>query len=105
MYVMISILILLFPMGSYAHQDDADWNKVAKKIKKQVIKKTKTYKGRGHCDLMIHMEHQEEYAIIKRARYTGERNLCKLSLSAVKVGKRYRYDVPEKMIRIHITSP
>ncbi len=103
--IFASILILVTSSVFGYDVDDSSWNKVAKAIKKQVVKKTNAYKGIGHCNLIFYMEHEERYAKVTRVVSTGDKGLCNLGKRAIKTGRKFKYDVPEKLIRIQISRP
>lgn len=102
--LLIVLSLCIFVKDAYS-RDDSERNNVASKIKKEVMKAVKRSPDTeyGYCDLMIEMRHDDNYAYIKRASYTGDKRVCKASKKALRVGKKYRYKEPEKYIRLHIS--
>lgn len=104
----VSLLFLLFSTSFCATSsfadDDAEHNRVAKTIKSKILKKIKNYRGPGYCDLMIEMSHDEKFATIRKISYTGDHSVCKESKKAIKRKQRFRYQIPEKFIRLHISA-
>ncbi|WP_423840468.1 hypothetical protein ONE56_06680 [Vibrio mytili] len=98
----ITLVSLSFP----ALSDDAETNPLARKIKKQLQSKVSgRFDGyHGYCDVMIEMEHKGSKARIKRVSGTGDKKVCQYVKSNLKLGKRFRYQFPEKYIRLHIST-
>ncbi|ALR15492.1 MULTISPECIES: hypothetical protein [Vibrio] len=103
-YVVTLLAFVLFSSPTFA--DDSQTNPVAKKIKNKLQRKvTKQFDDyQGYCDVMIEMEHKGSKASIKRVSGTGDRVVCRYVKSNLKIGQRFRYKVPEKYIRLHITT-
>ncbi|MGB1322248.1 MAG: hypothetical protein ACPG5L_15060 [Vibrio gallaecicus] len=97
------LFLLCFSFSIYA--DDSQTNPLAKKIKAQVVKsmKGKSFVYNGYCDLTIEMVHSHNQAKVKRVSSSGDSHVCKDAKKGVKLGKSYRYEYPEKFIRLHIT--
>lgn len=102
MRLSILISLLLFHASSVA-MDDSERNPIAKKLKHSVMKKvTKAHDVEGFCDLFITMKHKGKTAVVKSVRTNGNHQLCKLSKSGIKIGRKFRYDSPANLIRLHI---
>ncbi|MBD1556830.1 hypothetical protein HC752_07760 [Vibrio sp. S9_S30] len=102
----LRILLLVSCLVTPVYADDSQTNNVAAKIKAKVEKVIRNYKKplQGYCNYMIEMEHKGKYAYIKRVSYTGDRKICKLGRRGIKKGMRFKYHVPEKLIRIHVSE-
>jgi len=102
---LIAILASMF--GTVAAQaDDSETNQMAKKIKAKVEREVRKYKKPldGYCDFTIEMEHKGKFAYIERVRTNGDFKLCKVGKKALKKGMRFRYQEPEKFIRIQVVQ-
>ncbi|WP_001256479.1 hypothetical protein [Vibrio sp. RC586] len=102
-----TLFIIFFLCSHSAIADDAELNRVAKKIKNQIEKSIKKNKKplEGYCDVFIDMDYSNEnQAIIKKVSTLGDHELCLVAKKAVKIGKQYSYDWPERYLRIHITA-
>lgn len=97
------IFLTLFSASSIAI-DDAKRNPIAKKIKQRVVKELSKQQLDGYCDLFIEFSHDDRYAKVKKVRGTGDHKICKVGKKAIKRGQRFKYQQPEKYIRIHVTS-
>ena len=97
------IFLTLFSASSIAI-DDADHNSIAKKLKQRVAKELSKQELEGYCDLFIELSHDERYAKVKKVRGTGDHKVCKVGKKVIKRGQRFKYQQPEKYIRIHVTS-
>ncbi|ELB2036005.1 hypothetical protein QNZ67_000830 [Vibrio parahaemolyticus] len=101
-----SILLLsALVVPSMVAADDSSGNKVAARIKYNLIWQIRNYYdgGSGFCDVMIKMDHQNAYAIVKRVSTTGDSKLCGFIKTRLKKGSKYRYDSEEKLLQIHIS--
>ncbi|PFG56164.1 hypothetical protein ATG66_2490 [Vibrio sp. ES.051] len=105
-YVVTLMILFFVSTSSIALADDAETNPLAKKIKTKLQRKVsnKFDDYQGYCDVMIEMEHKSKKAAIKRVTSNGDKKVCRYVKSNLKVGKRYRYNFPEKYIRLHISS-
>lgn len=97
------IVLTLFSASSIAI-DDAERNSIAKKLKQRVVKELSKQELEGYCDLFIEFSHDDRYAKVKKVRGTGDHKVCKVGKKAIKRGQRFKYQQPEKYIRIHVTS-
>lgn len=94
----------------YSHSvsaDDAELNRVAKKIKTQIEKSIKKSKVPlvGYCDVFIDLDYtQQTNAVVKKVSTLGDHGLCQIAKRTIKLGSKYAYDVPERYIRIQITA-
>lgn len=101
--MMICILLLSIISFSCFAVDDSEHNSIARNLKQTVMKRvTQSYDLEGFCDVYIHMRHQGKFAIVRTVKTTGNHKLCKLSRKAIKVGRKFSYVHPEKIIRLHI---
>ncbi|OXX55303.1 hypothetical protein B9J80_05740 [Vibrio sp. V12_P9A6T4] len=102
--VIISLVIVVFCSKGYA--DDSESNPVAKSIKQQTLKALKKYRSKldGYCDVMIEMKHVQSYAEIVGVGTNGDYQICAKAKSKIKIGKKFKYKVPEKYIRIQINA-
>lgn len=102
---MKKITLFSFLLISFcSNADDAEVNQLAKKIKSKIVKQVSAYDLSGYCDLFIEMSHSESVATVKRVTSTGDYNLCKVSKRVVRKGHRYKYNLSEKYIRLHIEN-
>lgn len=105
MRYVVTILVLI-SLSSVSYADDSETNPLARKIKtklqKSVNKRFDEY--HGYCDVMIEMEHKGKKAYITKVRGSGDSSVCKYVKSKIKIGKRYRYTIPEKYIRLHVST-
>ncbi len=97
------IFLTLFSASSIAI-DDAERNSIAKKLKQRVVKELSKQELEGYCDLFIEFSHDDRYAKVKKVRGTGDHKVCKAVKKIIKRGQRFKYQQPEKYIRIHVTS-
>lgn len=101
-FVVVSCLFLT----TAAYADDSQRNKIAAKLKKsaqaKVAKAHSHYQG--YCDLVVYLKHSEKYAIIEKVSGTGDTRICLTAKKAIKVGAKFRYQVPEKILIIHVSS-
>ena len=103
MKLCLLIPIFLISFSTLA-SDDADHNAIAQKLKKSIVKKVSNVDGlEGFCDVYIYMRHQGKSAFVTKVKTNGDRQICKLSRHNVKIGRKFTYDHPEKIIRLHIT--
>ena len=103
MKLCLLIPIYLISFATLA-SDDANHNAIAKTLKKSIVKKVSKANGlEGFCDVYIYMRHQGKSAFVTRVKTNGDRKICKLSRHNVKIGRKFTYDNPEKIIRLHIT--
>ncbi|AMG04510.1 hypothetical protein [Vibrio mimicus] len=87
--------------------DDAELNRVAKKIKTQIEKSMKKSKEplNGYCDVFIDIDYShEKKAIIKKVSTLGDHEICLVAKKTIKIGKQYAYDWPERYLRIHVVA-
>ncbi|MFM2589930.1 hypothetical protein [Vibrio sp. TBV020] len=98
------ILFFTLLMSFCVTADDAEVNPLAKKIKSNIEKQISKHEHEGYCDLFIEMSHMEAFAVVKRVTSTGDHKLCKLSKRVVRKGHRYKTNVSEKYIRLHIEN-
>lgn len=97
------IFLTLFSASSVAI-DDAERNSIAKKLKQRVVKELSKQELEGYCDLFIELSHDDRYAKVKKVRGTGDHKVCQVGKKVIKRGQRFKYQQPEKYIRIHVTS-
>ncbi|GLQ70735.1 hypothetical protein [Vibrio penaeicida] len=102
----LRMLLLIGCLVAPAHADDSQTNKVAAKIKAKIERAIRKHKKplQGYCNYMIEMEHKGKYAYIKRVRHAGDKKICKVGSRGIKKGMRFKYHVPEKLIRIHVSE-
>ncbi|NAW68796.1 hypothetical protein CAG54_02110 [Vibrio sp. V27_P1S3P104] len=101
--VMLGLILSSMVMSAFA--DDAETNPTAKKIKQQLIKQLKKdqFSLSGYCDVFIYMRHvTAKKAEVRKATSTGSSHQCKEIEQLIRVGKKYSYQQPEYIIRIHI---
>ncbi|HAU8298420.1 TPA: hypothetical protein I7159_13605 [Vibrio vulnificus] len=93
---LISSLLLFYP--SAIHADDSTRNPIALKLKKSVQKKIdKEF-------IHYYFNHTDKHAVVEKVNGTGDAKICRFAKQTIKVGSKFRYKVPERMIVIHISS-
>ncbi|MCK6265019.1 hypothetical protein KP803_17205 [Vibrio sp. ZSDE26] len=102
----IVLSLLLLVAYSIAGQDDADYNKTAKTIKKDLVKKLRKldFEATEYCDLMLELKVNGNTATIRRAHGSGSTSMCRESKKILRKNKKYHMDEPEKYLRIHVES-
>ncbi|USD66540.1 hypothetical protein [Vibrio sp. SCSIO 43136] len=98
------LLLAILLSAASVQADDTEFYEVARSIKSKVLKKVSKSEASGFCDLMIELRHRENYARIVSVKATGSYELCKVSKSALKKNQKFKYDEPEKYIRIHVEN-
>ncbi len=99
--VILSIFLTIFSQSTLA--DDADLNRVAKKIKTQIEKSIKTLEG--YCDVFVDLDYTHpKNAVVKKVSTLGDNELCFIAKKTIKVGNKYAYDWPERYIRVQVVS-
>ncbi|HAS6312798.1 TPA: hypothetical protein ACGUPD_002722 [Vibrio vulnificus] len=101
---LISSLLLFYP--SAIHADDSTRNPIALKLKKSVQKKIdkEFVHYSGYCDVVVYFNHTDKHAVVEKVNGTGDAKICRFAKQAIKVGSKFRYKAPERMIVIHISS-
>lgn len=103
--VALVIVILILSQATLA--DDAETNRVAKKIKTQIEKSMKKHKQpvNGYCDVFVDLDYTHpKHAVVKKVSTLGDHEICIIAKKIIKVGKQYRYDWPERYLRIQLVS-
>ena len=101
--IWLGLILSITVMTAFA--DDTESNPTAKKIKHQLVKELKKnqFSLSGYCDVFIYMRHlTDKKAEIRKITSTGSSSKCRQIKQYIKVGKKYSYQQPEYMIRIHI---
>ncbi|MGD8172605.1 hypothetical protein ACQEXU_13155 [Vibrio sp. TRT 21S02] len=101
---LILILFLLIPVTGLANGDDATRNEVAKKLKATALKKLKNKDLNGFCDIFIEMEYGHKYGHVVKVTSTGSSLYCAKVKKFIDKRTRYKYEYPEKIIHLHISS-
>ncbi|ELJ8755459.1 TPA: hypothetical protein ACGG73_001485 [Vibrio cholerae] len=102
---MLSIFLTIFSQSTLA--DDADLNRVAKKIKTQIEKSIKKSKKplEGYCDVFVDLDYTHpKNTVVKKVSTLGDNELCFIAKKTIKVGNKYAYDWPERYIRVQVVS-
>ncbi|MGL6171531.1 MAG: hypothetical protein ACRC1S_06535 [Vibrio sp.] len=97
----------LFFTHQFAQADDAELNRVAKKIKTQIEKSMKKSKPRsnGYCDVFIDLDYSHtKQAVVKKVTTRGDDQICQVAKKTIKIDSQYTYDWPERQLRIHIST-
>lgn len=103
--VILSIFLTIFSQSTIA--DDADLNRVAKKIKTQIEKSIKKSKKplEGYCDVFVDLDYTHpKNAVVKKVSTLGDNELCFIAKKTINVGNKYAYDWPERYIRVQVVS-
>ncbi|HFQ5380197.1 hypothetical protein LZU85_14055 [Vibrio sp. IRLE0018] len=101
---LLASLLFFYPNVIYA--DDSTRNPIALKLKKSVQKKVdkQLVHYSGYCDVVVYFHHTDKHAVVEKVNGTGDAQICRFAKQLIKVGSKFRYKVPERMIVIHISS-
>ncbi|MGF1694245.1 hypothetical protein L4C54_01065 [Vibrio lamellibrachiae] len=106
MIARVLMLVVLAVSWSIQGQDDADYNKTARNIKKDLVKQLRRmeFKETEFCNLMLEMKLGEKHTTIRRVQSTGSTSLCRASKKILKIKKKYSYTESQKYLHIHVAS-
>ncbi|EKO3404985.1 hypothetical protein LIA75_000562 [Vibrio fluvialis] len=104
----VKLLTALIVLNSqFAFADDSETNAVARQIKSQIIKvlSKQNIDTKGFCDVFIEMKHNNgKKTQIVKVSTLGDGQLCMRIKKVIKTGTKYKYQIPERFIRIHINA-
>ncbi|MBY7815327.1 hypothetical protein KW416_04670 [Vibrio fluvialis] len=104
----VKLLTALIVLNSqFAFADDSETNAVARQIKSQIIKvfSKQNIDTKGFCDVFIEMKHNnDKQTQIVKVSTLGDGQLCIRIKKVIKTGTKYKYQIPERFIRIHISA-
>ncbi|WHR51993.1 hypothetical protein O8413_03560 [Vibrio furnissii] len=101
------LIIAIWLCSQYTWADDTETNNVARLIKAKTLKvlSKQNVSAKGFCDVFVDMNHiDNQYAKVVQVSTLGDAQLCKRVKQAIKVGKKYKYQIPERFIRIQIDA-
>jgi hypothetical protein len=104
----VKLLTVLIVLNSqFVFADDSETNAVARQIKSQIIKvfSKQNIDIKGFCDVFIEMKHNNgKKTQIVKVSTLGDGQLCMRIKKVIKTGTKYKYQIPERFIRIHISA-
>ncbi|ENF8749456.1 hypothetical protein ABRI18_003072 [Vibrio fluvialis] len=102
----VKLLTALIVLNSqFVFADDSETNAVASQIKSKTIKvlAKQNIVTKGFCDVFIEMKHNnDKHTQIVKVATLGDGQLCMRIKKVIKTGAKYKYQIPERFIRIHI---